>query len=268
MSFDQILDELSAYLKHEKEEGRGQVALNSETLAILRGGPIAKSAARAKPPAAEPKRPRPAPVTPAPKPAASATPAPDAEVRMAEIAKTLASCTNCGLCEKRTKSVAGQGSAQPDIAFIGASPGVDEDQQGLAFVDKAGELLTRMIGAMGYSREQVWVGNVVKCRPPDDRSPAASEMKTCLAHLRTQLDILRPKVIVCFGETAAKGLLGEAYDISKIRGQWQSFDGIDVMPTFHPAALLLDQSAKGAVWTDLQSVLKKLGRPVPVPTKR
>lgn len=252
MQFDQILNEFTAYLKHELEEGRDRVALDPDTLAALRG----KAA-----------RPAPAPVTraapPATPPAPSPRVAPPVQVTLEAIALRIAACTACGLCEQRTRTVPGQGNAHPEIAFVGEGPGHDEDLQGLAFVGKAGQLLTQMIEAMGYSRDEVWIGNIVKCRPPNNRTPLEPEMQSCLPFLKEQLVILQPKVIVCLGATAVKGLLATTQGITRMRGQWQSFDGIDVMPTFHPAYLLRNPSAKHDAWSDLKAVLNRLGKPVP-----
>lgn len=253
MQLDQILDEFTAYLKYEIEEGRGRVAIAPEALAALRGD-VTQAPAPARPPVSASVE---APATPT-TPVATPTPA-----GLNDIAIRIAACDACGLCKGRTKTVPGQGNAHPEIAFIGEGPGHDEDQQGLAFVGEAGQLLTRMIGAMGYSRDDVWIGNIVKCRPPDDRSPTENEMQSCLPYLKEQLAILQPKVIVCLGATAVKGLLATTEGIPRMRGQWQSFNGIDVMPTFHPAYLLRNPAAKRDAWSDLQGVLERLGRTAP-----
>jgi DNA polymerase len=152
---------------------------------------------------------------------------------------------------------------------VGEGPGEDEDIQGLAFVGRAGQLLTKMIEAMGYRRDEVFIANIVKCRPPGNRKPFPDEMAACLPYLKEQIALLKPRVIIALGATAVTGLLGSmATGISRLRGNWQSFGGIDVMPTFHPSYLLRTPSAKNAAWADLQAVLKKLGRPVPAPGKR
>jgi DNA polymerase len=153
--------------------------------------------------------------------------------------------------------------------FVGEAPGFAEDQKGLAFVGKAGQLLTKMIEAMGYTRDQVFIGNIIKCRPPNNRTPLPDEMETCMPYLRQQIEILKPKVIVAMGATAVKGLLGLQEGITKLRGTWLSFEGTEVMPTYHPAYLLRNESAKKDVWNDLKAVLKRLGRkPPPVRKKR
>jgi DNA polymerase len=192
----------------------------------------------------------------------------DAGSPLERIAREVASCTRCSLHETRTKAVPGQGSARPDIAFVGEAPGADEDRAGLAFVGAAGQLLTKMIRAMGYTRDEVFIGNILKCRPPNNRTPRPDEMETCLPYLEAQIAALKPKVIVTLGATAAKGLLGVTTGITKLRGTWMSFRDIDVMPTYHPAYLLRTPSTKKDAWEDLKEVLRHLGRPVPEVKKR
>jgi len=187
-----------------------------------------------------------------------------AERELKQIAKAIVSCTKCFLYETRTKTVPGQGSSNPEIMFVGEAPGYDEDQQGLAFVGAAGQLLTKMIQAMGYTREEVFIGNILKCRPPSNRTPMPDEMATCLPYLKAQITILKPKVIIALGATAVRGLLDVSTGITRLRGTWLSFEGIDLMPTYHPAYLLRNPSAKKDVWKDLQAVLKHLGRKPPM----
>jgi len=182
---------------------------------------------------------------------------------LGEIAARVAVCTACDLHRTRTQTVPGQGAPDPEIVFIGEAPGADEDRQGIAFVGRAGQLLTRMIEAMGYTREEVFIGNILKCRPPNNRTPLPEEMSTCLPYLKEQIALLRPRVIVALGATAAKALLDTTEGISKLRGCWRSFEGIDLMPTYHPAYLLRNPSAKRQVWDDLQAVLARLGREPP-----
>lgn len=184
------------------------------------------------------------------------------------IAKQIASCRKCSLHAGRTRVVPGQGSNHPEVMFIGEAPGQEEDQQGLAFVGAAGQLLTKMIAAMGYSRENVFIANVVKCRPPANRKPMPDEMETCLPYLREQIRLLKPNVIVALGATAVVGLLKVDTGITKLRGNWMSFEGIPVMPTYHPAYLLRCPAAKSEVWKDLRQVLKRLGRVPPVQEKK
>jgi DNA polymerase len=147
---------------------------------------------------------------------------------------------------------------------VGEGPGADEDDQGFPFVGKAGQLLDRMIAAMGFGRDEVYVCNIVKCRPPKNRKPEPDEMASCRPYLARQLELIQPKVIVALGATAVEGLLGISGGITRLRGNWRVYGGrIAVMPTFHPAYLLRTPEAKRDVWNDLKEVLKHLGRPVP-----
>ena len=216
-------------------------------------------------------------------PISAARPAPAAHVRvtglpdidnqgesvkagLAKIAGEVAVCTRCALHSTRTNTVPGQGNPRPEIMFIGEAPGADEDKQGLAFVGRAGQLLTKMIEAMGFTREEVFIANIVKCRPPDNRPPTPEEMDTCIPYLKRQIAQLQPKVIVALGATSVQGLLGLT-GITKLRGRWHTYEGIDLMPTLHPAYLLRNPPAKKDVWADLQEVLKRLGR-TPPPVKK
>ena len=185
--------------------------------------------------------------------------------KLQRIADRIAACKQCSLCTSRGQTVPGTGHLHPELVFVGEGPGAEEDRQGIPFVGRSGQLLTRMITAMGYSRDEIWIGNIVKCRPPDNRAPTQDEMAACLPYLKEQIALLQPKVIVCLGATAVKGLLDITTGITKLRGQWHRFDGIDVMPTFHPAYLLRNPPAKKDAWEDLKRVLRKLGRPVPKP---
>jgi DNA polymerase len=179
------------------------------------------------------------------------------------IVEEIAACQLCALAPTRLNTVPGQGALRPDIMFIGEGPGADEDEQGLAFVGRAGQLLTKMINAMGYTREQVFIGNIVKCRPPGNRVPTPEEMAGCIPYLKRQIAIIRPKLIVCLGATAARGLVQETLPIGKARGQWREFEGIPVMLTFHPAYLLRDPRKKTETWADLKAVLARLGKTSP-----
>ena len=187
----------------------------------------------------------------------------DPEKQLADIATVVAACTQCPLHTGRTNSVPGEGNPRPDILFVGEGPGADEDEQGRPFVGRSGQLLTKMINAMGYEREEIHIANIVKCRPPNNRAPTPEEMLTCLPYLKQQIAILKPKVIVALGATAVKALLNEKTGISKLRGNWHSFEETPLMPTFHPAYLLRDPHKKKDAWDDLKAVLKHLGKPVP-----
>lgn len=189
-------------------------------------------------------------------------------VRLAALADEVAGCKKCRLCEQRTQTVFSRGNPRAELCFVGEGPGADEDARGEPFVGKAGQLLDRMIAAMGFSRDEVYVCNIVKCRPPGNRKPEPDEVAACSPYLVEQLALVAPKVIVALGATAVEGLLGSLNGgITRTRGQWRLYKGaIPVMPTFHPAYLLRNPAAKREVWADLQAVLAHLGRKPP-PTK-
>ena len=168
-------------------------------------------------------------------------------------------CKRCKLCQKRNNIVFGAGSSTAELVFVGEGPGHDEDIQGLPFVGRAGKLLTQMIEAMGLRREDVYICNVVKCRPPENRTPEPDEVETCSPFLFRQLDVIQPKVIVCLGAVAFQSLLGAKQSISRLRGQWLEFRGMPLLATYHPAYLLRNPSAKGDVWEDLKKVMAHLG---------
>jgi uracil-DNA glycosylase family 4 len=174
-------------------------------------------------------------------------------------------CTKCRLCETRTQTVFGEGDADAKIFFIGEGPGETEDQTGRPFVGRAGELLNKMIGAMGLSREQVYIANIVKCRPPNNRVPAPDEVATCTPYLTRQLEIIRPRAVVTLGLPASQYMLQTKLSMGRLRGQWHSWRGIKLMPTYHPAYVLRNPTVetRAAVWSDLKQVLAELGLPVP-----
>jgi uracil-DNA glycosylase len=175
------------------------------------------------------------------------------------ILSDIGDCTRCKLHRGRTKLVFGDGNPKADLVFVGEGPGRDEDMQGLPFVGRAGKLLTQMIEAMGLQRQDVYICNVVKCRPPENRTPEKDEVETCSPFLLRQLDAISPKVIVCLGSVAAQTLLETNRGISHFRGEWLDFRGRKLMATYHPAYLLRNPSAKGEVWKDLQKVMSVLG---------
>jgi len=194
----------------------------------------------------------------------SASRAADEPRRLDVLAEIVRACTRCGLCKQRKQAVFARGTGSSGVCFVGEGPGADEDAQGLPFVGKAGQLLDRMIEAMGLGRDEVYVCNIVKCRPPDNRKPEPDEMAACMPYLNEQLELIAPRVIVALGATAVQGLLGTSEGIMRMRGKWKSYRGqIDVMPTFHPAYLLRTPAAKREVWDDLQEVLRRIGRSVP-----
>ena len=175
------------------------------------------------------------------------------------IREDLGECTRCKLHKNRHSIVFGDGNPKAELVFVGEGPGADEDAQGLPFVGRAGKLLTQMIEAMGLQRKDVYICNVVKCRPPENRLPEEDEVKTCSPFLFRQLDVIAPKVIVCLGAVAAKTLLQTNRGISQFRGQWLEYRGSKLLATYHPAYLLRNPNAKGEVWKDLQKVMVVLG---------
>jgi len=173
---------------------------------------------------------------------------------------TIGDCTRCKLCQGRNRIVFGTGDPGARLMFIGEGPGADEDRQGLPFVGRAGQLLNQIIKAMGFSREEVYIANVVKCRPPDNRAPQPDETAACTPFLFRQIEIIRPEVIVTLGSPATFALVPGSAGITKIRGTFREFRGIPVMPTFHPAYLLRNPAAKKEVWQDMQQVMARLAR--------
>jgi uracil-DNA glycosylase len=176
-----------------------------------------------------------------------------------KIRTDLGECTRCKLHRTRNKIVFGDGNPKAELVFVGEGPGHDEDMQGLPFVGRAGKLLTQMIEAMGLQRKDVYICNVVKCRPPENRAPEKDEVAECSPFLLRQIDAIAPKVIVCLGSTAAQTVLETNRGISQFRGQWLEFRGRKLMATYHPAYLLRNPSAKSEVWKDLQKVMAVLG---------
>jgi DNA polymerase len=218
----------------------------------------APTPAQASTPAQAPLPPR-EPATSAPAPTASPL------VRLPQLALEVAACTKCGLAATRTQTVFARGNPEAQLCFVGEAPGADEDAQGLPFVGRAGQLLDRMIGAMGLSPEtDVYICNILKCRPPGNRRPEPEEMATCIPYLHEQLALVRPRAIVALGNTAVAALLDTKLGITKLRGQWKLYRGQTlVMPTYHPSYLLRPSpqqtEAKRQAWQDLQLVMKELG---------
>src|SRR5258708_20163910 len=184
------------------------------------------------------------------------------------IREDLGECTRCKLHKGRNKIVFGDGSVKAKLVFVGEGPGADEDKQRLPFVAPPGKLLTQMIEAMGLQRGDVYICNVVKCRPPDNRQPEKDEVTACSPFLFRQLDVLQPKVIVCLGGTAAQTLLQTNRGISHFRGEWLDYRGYKMMATYHPAYLLRNPAAKGDVWRDLQKVMAELGPEIKKPNAK
>jgi uracil-DNA glycosylase len=180
---------------------------------------------------------------------------------LAELGRVVTACEKCRLSKSRTQVVYGVGNPNADLMFIGEAPGRDEDIKGEPFVGRAGQLLTDIIKAMQLTRDDVYIANVVKCRPPENRNPEQDELDACRPHIRRQIEIIQPRVIVTLGRFALQSLTEKGYAISNVRGQWLDYKGIKVMPTYHPAYLLRTPSAKKEVWADMKKVMVELGLP-------
>jgi len=212
-----------------------------------------------------------------PKPAAPTSAAAPSEWTWETLREAVLTYTKCPhLVRSRTQVVFGVGNTKADLLFVGEAPGADEDAQGEPFVGRAGQLLTKIIEAMGFTRDDIYIANVLKCRPdmPEgesgNRKPKGSEMETCLPWLQEQIKLIRPKVIVALGATAVEGLLGDTSPMRDLRGRWLDFHGTPVMVTYHPAYLLRNQSLteKRKVWEDMLLVLEKLGAPISAKQRR
>jgi len=184
---------------------------------------------------------------------------PEARVaRLAEISAAVAACRLCRLCEGRGKTVFGSGNPAAELMFIGEGPGAEEDRQGLPFVGRAGELLTKIIQAIGRTRDEVYIANIVKCRPPGNRDPQPDEVAACRPYLEEQIALVAPKAIVALGRIAAQTLLGTDAPIGRLRGRWFTVRGVPTMVTYHPAALLRNPALKRPTWEDMQQVRDRL----------
>jgi DNA polymerase len=173
-----------------------------------------------------------------------------------ELEKLISNCTKCRLHQNRNKFVFGTGNPNADVLVIGEGPGAEEDKQGLPFVGRAGKLLTDMLKAIKFEREEVYIGNIVKCRPPENRTPMQDEMDTCLPYLKKQVELINPKLILCLGLTAAKGLLKKRESLGSLRGKVFEYEGAKVMVTYHSAALLRNPHWKKDCWEDLKKFRK------------
>jgi uracil-DNA glycosylase len=296
--YDRLLDATIQHLQELKARGVRFIAVSPQTLAAL-NQPQRMSTARSlatvpapSPPRVERLVEKPAPIRAQPleqsppveqvlslglpgdsvAAAAAAALSPEAKVAaFADLRQRALACVKCPHLACSRKNVAfGVGSLDAELMFVGEAPGADEDEQGEPFVGRAGQLLTRIIQAMGLSRETVYIGNILKCRPDTpgqsagNRKPTPDEMQTCIPFLHEQIDLIRPKVIVGLGATAVEGLLGKTIGITKLRGTWKTYRGIPFMPTYHPAYLLRNQapSEKRRVWEDMLKVMEKLALPI------
>jgi uracil-DNA glycosylase family 4 len=177
---------------------------------------------------------------------------------LAALSQTAAGCTLCRLSEKRQRVVFGEGDPHAAVMFIGEGPGAEEDRTGRPFVGQAGHLLERMLFAIGLRRDQVYITNIVKCRPPGNRDPKEDEVAPCAPYLDQQIDLIAPRILVALGKPASNRLTGTAKPISALRGRWTSYKGIPLMPVFHPAYLLRNDIAKREVWEDLKKIKQRL----------
>lgn len=268
-----IIDALVRVLRRQAAAGTRSAMLSADTRAAMAAAGSSRAPARPRPPpsrqpvpprqVAPPRQVVPAPPPPAGPPAAAAPTPVDAAALASlgweELRARVRECQACALCAERTQTVFGDGNHQAELMFIGEGPGRDEDAQGIPFVGAAGQLLTRMITAMQFERSDVYIANIVKCRPPRNRVPEASEAQACLPYLRRQIELLRPKIIVTLGAIPLQFLLGKS-GISRERGTWSACNDIPAMPTYHPAHLLRAPEHKRDVWADLRQVMVRLGK--------
>ncbi len=266
----QLVRSLRAYVEWQAETGAHGIPRVGK-----QGGRLGQGLGLGQPAGATAVRqePEPSPTPPAHVEAPKTPTAPivqlDRHVRLPQMAQEVAGCTKCGLSATRNKTVFSRGNPEAALMFIGEAPGADEDEQGLPFVGKAGQLLDRMIAAMGLDPERdVYICNIVKCRPPENRRPLPEEMSSCFPFVNEQIDLVAPKVIVAMGNTAVAAMLDTKLGITRLRGQWKLYRGrIPLMPTYHPSYLLRPSpqqlEAKRQAWDDLQAVMKELGLSLP-----
>ena len=278
----EVLEDLRRHLLWQEENGGRVLQVDARLAAELRAARpqamLKAQAVKAAPPAPSAPPPQPPPVVAARPVAPPANMLLDAPPRVLptggalpgvvdgerptldQIRRELGDCRRCKLCDGRKNIVFGSGNPRAELVFVGEGPGADEDVQGVPFVGAAGQLLTKMIEAMGYTRDDVYICNVVKCRPPGNRNPEPDEVAACEPFLRAQLQAVRPKAIVALGKFAAQTLLRDSTAITRMRGTWREYEGIKLMPTFHPAYLLRQPAEKKKAWEDLQQVMKFFGK--------
>jgi DNA polymerase len=296
-AYDELLDATIQHLESLKSRGVRQVAVSAETLRALAQPVKLSTASFAAPrPAARASAPQITPplakkfsapvevrretagaeaaVNSRSQPRKEEPPVLEGAAKAAALAALRAralACVKCAhLASSRQTVVFGVGNPEAELMFVGEAPGADEDEQGEPFVGRAGELLTKIIQAMGWQRGGVYIANILKCRPDTpgqssgNRKPTPEEMATCIPFLHEQIDLIRPKVLVALGATAVEGLLGKTAGITKLRGNWRLYRGIPLMPTYHPSYLLHNQAVteKRKVWEDMLAVMEKLGRPI------
>jgi DNA polymerase len=272
--YEQLLNATIRHLQKQKARGVQFVEVSPQTLAALDRPAPRRAAVTAPAPNVTAIASAKISTMPAAQPVTAVVSTPLAAGKAAafdELRRRALACVKCPhLASSRKNVVFGVGSIDAELMFVGEAPGADEDEQGEPFVGKAGQLLTKIIQTMGLSRQTVYIGNILKCRPDTpgqsagNRPPKPEEMATCIPYLHEQIDLIRPKVIVALGATAVTGLQGKTLGITKLRGQWQTYRGTPLMPTYHPAYLLRNQalSEKRKVWEDMLAVMQKLGMPV------
>ena len=175
-----------------------------------------------------------------------------------QLEEQIKDCKKCKLCQNRTNIVLGVGKKDTDVMFIGEGPGADEDREGIPFVGKAGKLMDQALIGLGINRDEIYIANIVKCRPPANRNPENDEAAACMDYLRSQVLLIKPKIIVLLGSVALKNILGDEYGITSARGKWIENKGIRYLPTWHPAALLRDEAKKIDFWNDLKEVKNEM----------
>ncbi|MGH7975115.1 MAG: uracil-DNA glycosylase [Limisphaerales bacterium] len=273
-TYHQLLDATIQHLEDLRSRGTRHVAVLPETLrALSQPAKIIPTSISKIAPA--PKNPEPSEHSPAlPEvnaPASASLDPKEKSAAFAALRERALVCVKCPhLASSRKNVVFGVGSIDAQLMFVGEAPGADEDEQGEPFVGRAGQLLTKIIQATGFSRADVYIANILKCRPDTpgqsagNRKPTSQEMETCIPYLHEQIDLIRPKVLVALGATAVEGLLGKTLGITKLRGHWQTYRGTPLMPTYHPAYLLRNQamSEKRKVWEDMLAVMEKLEMPI------
>ncbi len=259
--FDKFIDQLHDFLDYKKETGFQTLEISPETLAELCSIETPNVATRQAPPAPATKRPT------LSRPVIEIKPKENNVITgktLEELTDQIRTCSACPLHTTRKNTVPSEGKpTRPDILFVSDFPDDEEDEQGQFYVSEAGKLLEKMIGAMGYKRDNTYITNLVQCRPPNNRIPHQDEILACTPYIKAQIAHLQPKLIVALGKIAVEGLLNKKVAITRLRGTWQTYDGIDLMPTFHPGYLLKVPAKKREVWTDLQAVLAKLGKTPP-----
>jgi DNA polymerase len=249
--YQDALRDVRTLVQQNARGPRKTLSLSPEVAALLEKVTAAMPAAAA------------APASQAPAPAAPEAPAfaaPDSpDVDMQSLATLVSECRKCGLCETRSRTVFGVGNLKADLVFVGEAPGADEDREGIPFVGRAGQLLTDIIEkGMKLRRDEVYICNVLKCRPPDNRNPSPEEVAQCEPYLLRQIELIRPKVICALGKFAAQTLLKTEDSVGRMRGKWHDYHGIPLRVTYHPSYLLRKPEDKKFCWEDVQEIMKRL----------